>query len=146
MKKVLFVLAMIFGLAIGFVSCSSSDDDEYPKTEQVSIESLNNTIWYSDGVSGIIGFKDGKVAYRTYNSLGGFQPKHVGTYSVKNGILSINLDGETEVMTVKVSFYTKSKYSERHLLLSMNEQIYEEFPFGECSVNGNDEWKYLFDE
>lgn len=69
MKKFLFMFALIFVLTIGLTSCSNNDNDEYPKKEQVTTETLDNTIWYSKGVSGIIGFKSNKVAYRTYNSL-----------------------------------------------------------------------------
>lgn len=145
MKKFLFVFALIFVLTIGLTSCSSNDD-EYPKKEQVTTETLDNTIWYSKGVNGIIGFKSNKVAYRTYNSFGGFNPKHIGTYSVKDGILSIKLDGETEVKTFDVLFNTKSEYSERLLFISLDKEIYEDFPYGECYVEDNNQWKYLFEQ
>lgn len=146
MKKFLFMFALIFVLTIGLTSCSSNDDDEYPKKEQVTTKTLDNTIWYSKGVSGIIGFKSNKVAYRTYNSFGGFNSKHTGTYSVKDGILSIKLDGETEVKTFDVLFNTKSEYSERLLFISLDKEIYEDFPYGECYVEDNNQWKYLFEQ
>ena len=146
MKKLLFVFALIFASMIVLTSCSNDNTDEYPKNEQVTAEMLDNTIWYSKGVSGIIGFKSNKVAYRTYNSFGGFNSKHTGTYFVKDGILSIKLDGETEIKTFDVLFNTESKYSERHLFISLNKEIYEDFPYGECYVEDNNQWKYLFEQ
>ena len=43
MKKFLFMFALIFVLTIGLTSCSSNDDDEYPKMV-VSTQSIQEHI------------------------------------------------------------------------------------------------------
>lgn len=60
--------------------------------------------------------------------------------------MSIKIDGETEIKTFDVLFNTESKYSERHLFISLNKEIYEDFPYGECHVEDNNQWKYLFEQ
>lgn len=143
-KKVFFMLTAIFCMFVCVTSCSSNDD-EFPKWELTTQESLNNTDWLSlAGKSGIIGFRGNNIVYRTTNTLGGYRPKHIGTFKVQGDKIVFMLDGDTKERTVTAKFYYDTKYSEKRLQLSIDEDIYDEFPYGECLLV-HDVSEYLFD-
>lgn len=139
MKRFILLL-MVLCSFMEFLSCSN-DSDEYPRYEIVTQESLDGSTWYSVGVYGIIGFKGNRIAYRTYKGLGA-SPKHFGTYRVDGDKIIFVLDGENSEKVINAKFYFESKYSNKVLLLSSEGKIYDEFPYGECSIEND---KKIFD-
>lgn len=142
MKKLVLFILVCVGL---FVCSACSKNEDSQQDQQVTKESLNNTIWGSSGVNGIIAFKGDSISYRV-NGKVGYKEKHKGTFTVGNGILKFKLDGETESRTIKVQYsYNQAYTGGKHLLLSTDEVGYDDFPYGECYSWEKTEWNFLFD-
>lgn len=110
-------------LIVYYDECSK---DDAPSIVQVTQQDLDGTTWSSNGVRGMFAFKGNRIAYGLWNRQGTYLKEiKYGTYSVDDGILRYTLDGESAERTIKC------KYDENgNLMLSMDEKVYDDFPYG----------------
>lgn len=114
MKKLLYFIVPVMVLVFA-VSCSKSDDDNDDSGYfNVSVESLNNTTWTTNGSSGVskydyIGFKGNRIAWARSSGYAYIIDRHYGDYTLNGDKISVVEDETNEHYTYQLRFYKDSK-------------------------------------